>query len=93
MLEAIQAYLSRIRISDESLILIFNTALLILAVVVARKVSASFISRSVRSNELRRKWLVQSRNGLIFLLLIGLMTCALPISLWPCLWLPLQWPL
>lgn len=52
--------------------LLVSTLILVVAVLVARSLSARFIRRHVSSIELRRKWLVQSRNGLMLLFLLGL---------------------
>lgn len=52
--------------------LLVSTLILVVAVLVARSLSARFIRRHVSSVELRRKWLVQSRNGLMLLFLLGL---------------------
>lgn len=52
--------------------LLLSTALLVLAVVVLRLIAARFIRRHVQSADLRRRWLVQTRNGLALLLMLGL---------------------
>src|SRR5690554_2231517 len=52
--------------------LLISTAILIVAVLALRAVLGRFIRRSVASTDLRRKWMVQSRNGLLLLLLLGL---------------------
>ncbi|NLG62008.1 MAG: mechanosensitive ion channel [Candidatus Cloacimonetes bacterium] len=52
--------------------LILSSALLILAVVVLRSVAARFIRSHVQSADLRRRWLVQTRNGVVLLLVLGL---------------------
>ncbi|MHB1168159.1 MAG: mechanosensitive ion channel domain-containing protein [Longimicrobiales bacterium] len=52
--------------------LLLSTGLLILAVVVLRSVVAGFIRRHVQSADLRRRWLVQTRNALVLLLVLGL---------------------
>jgi small-conductance mechanosensitive channel len=49
-----------------------STGVLIVSVTVARAVIGRAIKRTVRSQEMRRKWLVQVRNGLLLLLLLGL---------------------
>lgn len=72
MVESIQAILSSFVVPDSFFSLITSTFLLIITITVLRSLSAGFIRRNVSSNELRRKWLVQSRNGLILLLLLGL---------------------
>lgn len=52
--------------------LLISTAVLIIAVVVLHLLVSGFIRRNVQSPELRRRWLVHSRNGLMLLLLLGL---------------------
>ncbi|CAN5344694.1 mechanosensitive ion channel family protein [soil metagenome] len=52
--------------------LLINTAILIVTIIVLRFLSGRFIRRRVDSQELRRKWIVQTRNALILLLLLGL---------------------
>lgn len=54
------------------MISLINTAILIVIIIVLRFISGRFIRRRVDSQELRRKWIVQSRNALILLLLLGL---------------------
>ncbi len=51
---------------------LISTAILIITIAVLRLLSKRFIRRKVDSQELRRKWIVQSRNALILLLLLGL---------------------
>lgn len=48
-----------------------STFILLLALIILHSVVARFIRRHVSSSELRRKWLVQSRNGLVLLFLVG----------------------
>jgi len=52
--------------------LLISTALLLIIIIVLRYFSGRFIRKTVVSQELRRKWIVQTRNGLILLLLLGL---------------------
>ncbi|WP_339806427.1 mechanosensitive ion channel domain-containing protein [uncultured Marinobacter sp.] len=49
-----------------------STLILIVVILLARSISGRFIRKTVQSHELRRKWLVQSRNGLILLFILGL---------------------
>ncbi len=49
-----------------------NTALLILSFVVIRILISRFLKKKIASADLRRKWHVQIRNGLILLLIFGL---------------------
>lgn len=59
-------------LSHSLLRLLVSTTILLLLLAVARRLSARYIRRTVASAELRRKWLVHSRNGLLLLLLLGL---------------------
>lgn len=59
-------------ISQTMLNLLINTFILFLTTFALRQLTARFIRRSVSSPELRGKWLVNSRNGLLLLLLLGL---------------------
>jgi small-conductance mechanosensitive channel len=65
-------WLPSFSIPDSLLSLVVTTLVLIATIVVVRRLSARYIRRNVRSAELRRKWLVNSRNGLLLLLLLGL---------------------
>jgi len=49
-----------------------STLILMLVMLLLRSLLAQFIKRTVVSTELRRKWLVQSRNGVILIFLFGL---------------------
>jgi len=70
--EQIQISLDNLVVPDSMLSLLISTAILIVAVLALRAVLGRFIRRSVASTDLRRKWMVQSRNGLLLLLLLGL---------------------
>lgn len=72
MIESIQTSFSNFVVPDSMLSLLFSTLLLVLSLLVARALISRFIKRQVDSLELRRRWLVQSRNALILLLLLGL---------------------
>lgn len=72
MLEQIQTWLNNFVISDSMISLISSSVILIVSVLALRSLLGRFIRRSVAATELRRKWLVQSRNGLLLLLLLGL---------------------
>jgi len=56
--------------------LLISTTLLIISILIIRGITARFIRKNVASQDLRRRWLVQSRNGLLLILLLGL------ISIW-----------
>lgn len=52
--------------------LLISTLVLILAIVFLRTFSSRAIKHSIASPELRRRWLVQTRNALLLLFLLGL---------------------
>lgn len=52
--------------------LLISTVILVLVIIILHNLASRFIRRRVSAADLRRKWLVQSRNGLILLLLFGL---------------------
>ena len=49
-----------------------SSFMLLLVVLVLNSLIARFIRRTVAASELRRKWLVQSRNGIILVFILGL---------------------
>ncbi|WP_027328269.1 mechanosensitive ion channel domain-containing protein [Marinimicrobium agarilyticum] len=72
MFETIGLNTQELATSGTLLRLVISTALLVTVVLVARWLSARYIRRNVASMELRRRWLVYSRNGLILIMLLGL---------------------
>lgn len=68
----IRQYLDSITLPDEMYKLLVSSLLLLLTVVVARAIMAGFLRKAVHSTELRRRWLVQTRNALILITLLGL---------------------
>lgn len=62
----------RFAVSETILSLMISTAILVVVIVILRAIIARFIRKSVSSTDLRRRWLVQTRNGLLLLLLLGL---------------------
>jgi small-conductance mechanosensitive channel len=72
MLENMRIYLANFAIPDALLSLLVSTAILFVAILLTRAISARFIRKRVEAAELRRRWLVQSRNALILLTLLGL---------------------
>tara|TARA_R100000900_G_scaffold127863_3_gene103202 strand:+ start:62979 stop:63953 length:975 start_codon:yes stop_codon:yes gene_type:complete len=72
LLEEIRRDAGSMLSSDTLLRLMINTLVLFVAVSLLRAATARFITRTVASHELRRRWLVNSRNGLLLLLLLGL---------------------
>ncbi|WP_376695167.1 mechanosensitive ion channel domain-containing protein [Wenzhouxiangella sp. EGI_FJ10305] len=65
-------WLPNFSIPDSAFSLIISTAILVFAIAVVRGLTARYIRHNVAAAELRRKWLVNSRNGLLLLLLLGL---------------------
>lgn len=72
MLERILAELKDFSMASPAVSLLGNSLVLIVVVVVAHALISRLIRRHVKSAELRRKWLVQTRNGLVLLCLFGL---------------------
>jgi len=72
MTEGLQDSLANFDVTDSILRLLISTALLVVSVLVVRALVARFIKRQVESPDLRRRWLVQSRNGMLLLMLLGL---------------------
>lgn len=72
MYEMLDRLPANIVISDSILRLLLSTGILIVVVVILRTLMARFIRQKVASHELRRKWLVNSRNGFLLLMLLGL---------------------
>jgi len=72
MLEQFALSLDGLTLSAPIWRLLGNTLVLFVAIVVVRSLSGRFIRRTVAAPDLRRKWLVQSRNGLILLAILGL---------------------
>ncbi len=52
--------------------LLVSSAILLVTVIILRAIIARYLRRNIASTDLRRRWLVQSRNGLIILLILGL---------------------
>jgi small-conductance mechanosensitive channel len=65
-------YLKNISVPQEVMGLLVSSLLLLLTVLVARAIMAGFLRKAVHSTELRRRWLVQTRNALILITLLGL---------------------
>lgn len=72
MLDQIAAGIAELNLSMPALRLLGTTLALLLIVLVVRAVLSKLIRTSIQSTELRRKWLVQTRNGLILIFLLGL---------------------
>lgn len=72
MIEDLGLNSENLMVSGSLLNLLVSTIVLIITIIVLRLLITRYIRKSVTSTELRRKWLVQSRNGLVLLLLMGL---------------------
>ncbi len=72
MFEQVQSTLEEFVTSGSFISLLVSSGVLILVMITLRALTVRYIRRNVASTELRRKWLVQSRNGFILLLLMGL---------------------
>src|SRR5690554_4555926 len=59
-------------ISDAVLSLLASSVILVVTIMILRALTARFIQRTVQSPELRGRWLVNSRNGFLLLMLLGL---------------------
>ncbi|MCH8500499.1 MAG: mechanosensitive ion channel family protein [Aliidiomarina sp.] len=66
-------FFASFEISRSTARLIASSVVLIAGVSILRFLLGRFIRKSVNSSELRQRWLVQSRNGLLLILLLGLM--------------------
>lgn len=66
------SWIPDIAVSEALLRMLVNTAILVAILIVVRMAVARFIRRTVHAAELRRKWLVNARNGFLLLLLLGL---------------------
>jgi small-conductance mechanosensitive channel len=58
--------------TETMLELLISTGILMIILIVLRAITSRYIRRNVVSTELRRRWLVQSRNAMILILLLGL---------------------
>ncbi len=73
MSEFLSSLWNSIKVSGSMPGLLVSTLLLVVVMLVVRALVARFILRAVGAPALRRKWLVQSRNAMLLLLLLGLM--------------------
>lgn len=74
MLEDVRQWIENVAVTGSASNLLVSTVILILTVIILRTLITRYIRRNVSSMDLRRRWMVQSRNGLILLLLLGLLT-------------------
>src|SRR6056297_2914485 len=73
MLKGLSEWFNQFAVSDELLSIMIETAILLIVVTVVRSIASRFIKKRVHSKELQRRWLVQTRNGFILLLTLGLL--------------------
>jgi len=66
-------WIEKFTTSDSIFYMFISTAILILAIVVLRALIVRYIRRNVAANDMRRRWLVQSRNGLLLLFMLGIL--------------------
>lgn len=64
---------SQLTLSDTMMRHLFSSGVLIVAILILRRISAGLIRKNIPLAELRHKWLVYSRNGLLLILLLGLL--------------------
>lgn len=72
MFDNLSSWQDRLAASETILSLLISSAILIACIILIRALVARYIRRNVASVELQRRWLVQTRNGLILLLILGL---------------------
>jgi len=72
-LKGLSEWFNQFAVSDELLSIMIETAILLIVVTVVRSIASRFIKKRVHSKELQRRWLVQTRNGFILLLTLGLL--------------------
>lgn len=72
MLETVGIDPAGLAASETLLKLLISSALLLTVVLLIRTLSARYIRRNIASMELRRRWLVHSRNGILLFLLLGM---------------------
>lgn len=70
-MEQLRAFLEGFSWSSPAMSSLGSTVILLVVLIVFHSVVGRFLRRHITSSELRRKWLVQSRNGLVLLFLIG----------------------
>ncbi|MEX1212546.1 MAG: mechanosensitive ion channel domain-containing protein [Balneolaceae bacterium] len=74
MNEQFQQFLNQITRTGGLINELFATGLLLLVLIALRTLINRFIRKRVASMDLRLKWMVQVRNGMLLLLLLGLIT-------------------
>jgi len=71
MINNFRQWVESFTISGSLLYMLVSTAILIFCVTAVRILVSKYIRLNVSSIELRRQWLIQTRNGMILLLLFG----------------------
>lgn len=72
MIEGSTPIEEQLAISETMLTLILETGILILVLILVWAIVSRFIKRKVHSKELQRRWLVQTRNAMVLVLILGL---------------------
>ena len=72
MYQQTEAFYQSLVIPEGLTSLLVSTLFFVVFIIILRMAVVRFIHRSIISVELRRRWLVQSRNGILLLLLLGL---------------------
>ncbi len=72
MFESFGSFEDRLAVSGTILGLLISTAILVLSIIIVKILIRRYITRNVQSVELQRRWIVQTRNGLILILVLGL---------------------
>ncbi|MCG2590044.1 mechanosensitive ion channel domain-containing protein [Rhodohalobacter sulfatireducens] len=72
MFEGLSGFREQLAISETMLTLLIETSILIVVIGVVKAITSRFIKKKVHSRELQRRWLVQTRNAFILLLMLGL---------------------
>lgn len=74
MIDSLQQWYDGVAISGSLLYMLISTGILILGIIFIRTLLSRYIRHHVSSADLRSRWLNQTRNGLILLLLLGLLS-------------------
>lgn len=72
MLEGLSGIYEKLAVTETMLTLLIETSILIVVIGVIKAITSRFIKKKVHSRELQRRWLVQTRNAFILLLMLGL---------------------
>jgi len=72
MFDSFGSFEDRLAVSGTILGLLISTAILIVSIIIIKILVRRFITKNVQSVELQRRWIVQTRNGLLLILFLGL---------------------